>query len=120
MFEGQLIGVDVGGTKVAVATLEHGRLSDSLMRPTEVSSAEGLVDEIAAAVGEVRTDRTAAVGVGMPSVVEFATGRVRSSVNVHLADLDPEACSGSASRSRCSSITTRIWRRSARPSTNRV
>src|SRR4051794_31856361 len=88
MFDGQLIGVDVGGTKVAVATLEHGRLTDSLLRPTEVSSAEGVVDEIAAAVGEVRTARTAAVGVGMPSVVEFATGRVRSSVNVHLADFD--------------------------------
>jgi glucokinase len=88
VFDRQLIGIDVGGTKVAVATLEHGQLSDSLVRPTEVSSAEGLVDEIAAAVGEVRTTRTAAVGLGMPSVVEFATGRVRSSVNVHLADLD--------------------------------
>jgi glucokinase len=88
VFDGQLIGVDVGGTKVAVATLEDGRLSDSLVRPTEVSSAKGLVDEIVAGVGEVRNARTAAVGVGVPSVVEFATGRVRSSVNLHLANFD--------------------------------
>ena len=88
MFDGQLIGVDVGGTKVAVATLEDARLSDSLIRPTEVSSTAGLIDEIVAAVGRVRNARTAAVGVGVPSVVEFATGRVRSSAHVLLADLD--------------------------------
>jgi glucokinase len=88
VFDGQLIGVDVGGTKVAVAALEEGRLSDSLVRPTDVSSAEGLIEEIVAGVGAVRSARTAAVGVGMPSVVEFSTGRVRSSVNLHLAELD--------------------------------
>jgi glucokinase len=88
VFDGQLIGVDVGGTKVAVATLEDARLSDSLVRPTDVSSAEGLVGEIVAGVDEVRNARAAAVGVGMPSVIEFATGRVRSSVNIHLANFD--------------------------------
>ena len=88
MFGGQLIGVDVGGTKVAVATLEDALLGESLIRPTEVSSAAGLVDEIVAGVDEVRNARTAAVGVGVPSVVEFAAGRVRSSVNLHLADFD--------------------------------
>jgi glucokinase len=88
VFDGQLIGVDVGGTKVAVATLEDARLSDSLVRPTEVTSAEGLVEEIVAGVGAVRSSRTVAVGVGVPSVVEFATGRVRSSANLQLADLD--------------------------------
>ena len=88
MFDGQLIGVDVGGTKVAVATLEDGRLSDSLVRRTEMSGAEPLIDEIVAGVEEVRSSRTVAVGVGMPSVIEFATGRVRSSTNLPLADVD--------------------------------
>ena len=55
MFGGQLIGVDVGGTKVAVATLEEERLSESLVRPTEASSADELVDEIVAAVDAVRS-----------------------------------------------------------------
>jgi glucokinase len=88
VFDGQLIGVDVGGTKVAVATLEDARLSDSVLRPTEVSSAEGLVEEIVAGVGAARNARTSAIGVGVPSVIEFATGRARSSVNLHLADFD--------------------------------
>jgi glucokinase len=88
VFDGQLIGVDVGGTKVAVATLEDGRLSDSLVRPTEASSSEELVAELVATVHGVRSSRTVGVGVGVPSVVAFATGRVRSSTNLHLADLD--------------------------------
>jgi glucokinase len=85
---GQLIGVDVGGTKVAVATLESERLGESLVEPTEASGAEQLIDEIVAAVEAVRGPSTVAVGVGVPSVVEFATGHVRSSVNVPLANID--------------------------------
>jgi glucokinase len=58
------------------------------VKPTEASSAEDLVDEIVVAVERARNPRTAAVGVGVPSVVEFASGRVRSSVNLHMADFD--------------------------------
>jgi glucokinase len=85
---GQLIGVDVGGTKVAVAALEDETMSDPSVQPTQATSADGLVDEIVATVESVRNARTQGVGVGVPSVVEFATGRVRSSVNLHLADFD--------------------------------
>jgi glucokinase len=85
---GHLVGVDVGGTKVAVATLDDESLSSPQIQPTEASSAEGLVDEVVAAVERARIPRTEAVGVGVPSVVEFASGRVRSSVNLHMADFD--------------------------------
>jgi glucokinase len=85
---GHLIGVDVGGTKVAVATLEDERLGTANVQPTEASNPDGLIDEIVAAVESVRNPRTQAVGVGVPSVVEFATGRVRSSVNLHLENFD--------------------------------
>ncbi len=84
----QLIGVDVGGTKVAVATLDSGHLGDSMLRPTEASNADELLEEIVAAIESARNADTAAVGVGVPSVVEFATGRVRSSTNLHLAEID--------------------------------
>jgi glucokinase len=85
---GQFIGVDVGGTKVALATLEDERLSEPSVRPTDAASADGLIKEVVAGVDAARTARTHAVGVGVPSIVEFATGRVRSSVNLHLADFD--------------------------------
>jgi glucokinase len=83
----QLIGVDVGGTKLAVASLQEGRLDSHPDIPTASASQEALIDEIAGAVNAVRSPDTAAVGVGVPSVVEFASGRVKSSVNVNLADL---------------------------------
>src|SRR4051794_11919406 len=86
--DGHYIGVDVGATKVAVATLEDELLSEPSLRPTNAESTDGLIDEVVAAVDAVRTSRTRAVGVGVPSIVEFDTGRVRSSVNLNLADFD--------------------------------
>jgi glucokinase len=83
----KFIGVDVGGTKIAVALLSNAVLeSPSIMR-TAAAGAQALIDEIVQAVESVRSPDTAAVGVGVPSVVEFATGRVKSSVNVKLADV---------------------------------
>lgn len=81
----RLVGVDVGGTKVAVATLEDARLGEAAMRPTETAGPDELVDQLAEAIAEhLPAD---AVGIGVPSVVEFATGRARSSVNVPLEDV---------------------------------
>jgi len=82
----QLIGIDVGGTKLAVATLQGGKLDVRNILPTAAASAAALVDEIVAAVEGARSRETDAVGIGVPSVVEFATGRVKWSVNVKLAD----------------------------------
>jgi glucokinase len=83
-----LIGVDVGGTKTSVASMRDGAVGRPLVRPTERSSAEALLAQIVAQVREVAAGASpAAVGVGIPSVVEFATGRVRSSVNIPLQDV---------------------------------
>ena len=86
--DGHLIGVDVGGTKVAVATLEDEALSSPTVQATDATSADGLVDEIVAAVEAARNPRTQALGVGVPSVVDFLSGHVRSSVNLHMEDFD--------------------------------
>jgi glucokinase len=83
----QLIGVDVGGTKIAVASLSDASLDGPRIMPTAAGGGQALIDEIVQAVESVRGPDTAGVGVGVPSVVEFATGRVKSSVNVNLADV---------------------------------
>ena len=83
----ETVGVDVGGTKVSVATLRDGTLSEPYIRPTSTSSAEELVDEIVTAIEHVRTPATEAVGLGVPSVVDFASGCLRTSVNVPFEDL---------------------------------
>ena len=82
-----VIGVDLGGTKVAAAPLRDGRLGDSQVQRTALSSSEECCKQICSMVEEVRDDGLEAVGIGVPSVVEFATGRVISSVNVPLKDV---------------------------------
>ena len=84
---GQFIGIDVGGTKIAAATLRGGELSPSSLRPTEQGSQDALVEQLVAVVQETRGPDARAVGIGVPSLVEFATGRIRSSVNIPLRDL---------------------------------
>jgi glucokinase len=81
----RLIGVDVGGTKIAVAALDGATLQTPLVEPTDTRGGEQLVDQLVQAVR--RTGDASAVGVAVPSVVDFATGRVRSSVNVPLHDI---------------------------------
>ena len=82
-----VVGIDLGGTKVAAALLRDRTLGDSEQRPTELSSGEALVEQLVQMVGAVRDGEFDAVGVGVPSVVEFATGRVVSSINIPLTDV---------------------------------
>jgi glucokinase len=82
-----VVGVDLGGTKLAVASLCNGDLGESLMHPTDLSSSAELIDQVVEMVSEVRRGQLDAVGVGVPSIVEFESGRVVSSVNVPLADV---------------------------------
>jgi glucokinase len=82
-----VIGVALGGTKVAAAALRDRQLGDSVSLPTERSSADALIDQVVRLVEEVRSPGLDAVGIGVPSVVEWTAGRVVSSVNIPLADV---------------------------------
>ena len=81
----RLVGVDVGGTKVEVAVLEDGRLGPPRTRPTELESPDALVDQLEEAIREALPAE--AIGIGIPSVVDFATGTARSSVNIPLENV---------------------------------
>jgi glucokinase len=81
------IGVDVGGTKIASATLHDGRLAEPVLVQTECADEDALVDQLVSAIEVLREPDTRAVGIGLPSVIEFATGRVHSSVNIPLTDV---------------------------------
>jgi glucokinase len=78
----RVIGVDVGGTKVAVAALEDGVLGDVHKRPTEKSSPDALVDQLTEAIEEAGA--ADAVGLGIPSVIDAGRGMAMSSVNIPL------------------------------------
>ena len=76
------IGVDVGGTKVSVAVLEDGVLSEPVLRPTALSDSHALVDQLTEAIEDAGP--ADAAGIGVPSVIDFETGSARSSVNIPL------------------------------------
>ena len=84
------IGVDVGGTKVSLAAMRDAGFSKPRLEPTHCESGEQLVDQLAeliSATAKAEGTDVAAVGIGIPSVIEFDTGLVRSSVNVPLRDI---------------------------------
>jgi glucokinase len=84
----KVIGVDLGGTKLAAAALNEAALGESVVEPTDLSGSDALVTQICSLIERVRGEHTIdGIGVGVPSVVEFETGRIVSSVNVPLKDL---------------------------------
>jgi glucokinase len=85
--ERPVLGVDVGGTKVAVGAVDGSGLREVREAPTDVSGTEALLDGIEATVREVagRVGQPRGVGVGVPSQIEYATGTVETSVNIPLS-----------------------------------
>lgn len=81
-----VIGVDVGGTKVAAAKVDGNECVSHVERPTELRSSEALIDQIESVVREVmeKEGEPAAIGVGLPSQIDFASGTVVASVNIPL------------------------------------
>ena len=83
---GIIVGIDVGGTKVAAAEVVGQRAHGLNERPTDLRGTDELLAGIEAVVGEVVGDRgkPAAIGVGVPSQIDYETGTVLSSVNIPL------------------------------------
>ena len=82
-----VLGVDLGGTKVAAGSLHGSELSAIVVEPTERSGSATLLEQLVAIVERLRCGQLDGVGIGVPSVVEFETGRVVASVNLPLADM---------------------------------
>ena len=82
----QVLGIDVGGTKVEIASVTDARAVDPQQVPTPLDSSEALIDGIHALARKVieRDGEPTAVGVGVPSQIDFASGTVVSSVNIPL------------------------------------
>ncbi len=76
----------MGGTKVAVARVDGARAVDKVERATELADVDALLGGIEEIVKEVVGDGPGpdAIGVGVPSQVDFATGTALASVNIPL------------------------------------
>jgi glucokinase len=91
---GSLVGVDVGGTKVAVlVTDSRYNVRSKITMPTVLDSQESTIAGIAEAVREGVTRAGAsmsdvtALGLGVPGRVDPQTGLVRSAVNLGWREL---------------------------------
>jgi glucokinase len=85
----QLIGVDVGGTKIAISLVDmKGQILASMRRPTDVSKPEATLDSIANTVKEfagihhLDLQTFEAIGFGIPGLVDAEKGIGIASVNL--------------------------------------
>ncbi len=84
----RLIGVDVGGTKVSSAVLGPDGLGEPVLVPTRTEDQAALLDQLAEVIATAADgDEDCLVGLGVPAVVEFSTGRARSAPNIPLRDV---------------------------------
>jgi glucokinase len=81
-----VLGVDVGGTKVAVAAVDGVTAKHAMQEPTVTGSTGALLDGLEATVRGVieQSGEPEAIGVGVPSQIDYATGTVETSVNIPL------------------------------------
>ena len=87
------LGIDVGGTKIhAVAIDQHRRVRAEYQQPSGqgdaalleslVHTVDVLVQQVGIGVHDVES-----IGIGVPGLVDRATGRVRNAVNLGVTDL---------------------------------
>ena len=105
--DGYVVGVDVGGTKVAALVVDaSGRPLARAVRPMLDRGPSDGVDVIAAAVLAAVTEaggpaRLGAIGVGVPGRIDATTGSVRLATNLDWRDLPLAARLGEAFGVRC-------------------
>jgi glucokinase len=81
-----VLGVDVGGTKIAVAAIDGVTATHAVEHPTVTASTDALLDGLEHAVRQViaAAGQPEAIGVGVPSQIDYEKGTVETSVNIPL------------------------------------
>ncbi len=84
----RVIGVDLGGTKIATGSIAaDGTVHRRHEVPTPTESQEALLEGIVGAIEPLADESIGAIGFGIPSVIDRAAGRVLGSTNIPLRDL---------------------------------
>ena len=85
----RVIGVDLGGTKILAGVVdEQGAVLRTHEVQTPTDSQQEVLTAIDAAVEEVLSDGVSGLGVGVPSTIDQAAGRVLTTVNARLENVD--------------------------------
>ena len=79
----QAIGVDIGGTKIAVAVVLGSTVFEEMAFETPQTGIDDLVERVAASLREVEGDIVGrAIGVCAPGLLDLPSGRIRVATNV--------------------------------------
>lgn len=85
----QIVGIDVGGTKIAACLIDlDGRILSIVRRPTDITTPEATLDSIAGAAIELMhvnlldSNSVNAIGFGIPGLVDAERGIGIASVNL--------------------------------------
>ncbi len=79
----QLLGVDIGGTKIETALVDGREIVREYSCPTPAGlSREEVVKEVIRAIREVHSPGIAGIGIGVPGLVDLETGEVLDVVNI--------------------------------------
>jgi glucokinase len=73
---GTVIGIDLSGTRVAAAALGDAQLGDARVERTDCSDADALIGQLARVVERIEARELAGVGVAVPRIVDYRTGRI--------------------------------------------
>jgi glucokinase len=84
----RVIGVDLGGTKMLAGIVDaDGAVHETVERPTVTTSQAALLDELADLVRALPQEGVTAVGFGIPSRIDHATGLALGAVNIPIRDV---------------------------------
>jgi len=78
-----LVGIDLGGTNVRAGLVEGDALVQIDARPIRSSgSKQDVFDDLRASIDAVMRDGVRSIGIGVPGLVEAATGTIRDTTNI--------------------------------------
>jgi glucokinase len=82
----RVIALDLGGTKLLSGLVdEEGVVERRVVGTTEVGSEDALLGQLDSAIDELVGEGVAAIGVGIPSLIDQRSGEAVGSVNIPLA-----------------------------------
>lgn len=84
MMNRQAIGIDFGGTTIKTALVEESRIvaRGPIIATRQAGGREEIMRALAEIVADLRTPQTAALGIGLPGIVDGARGVVHELSNV--------------------------------------
>jgi len=83
-----VIGVDLGGTKIAAGLIDRdGEIGARIEQPTVTTSQDALLDDLAEVVRSLPLEGVAGVGFGIPSRIDHDRGVALGAVNIPIHDV---------------------------------